>query len=354
MWYNDCKLAKSLKFHGMKHLTLFITLFYFIPVSHAQRIKVLTDSPKISLRGLSVVNDNIIWASGGKGTVGKSIDGGKNFAWITVKGYEQKDFRDIEAFDASTALIMAIDSPAVILKTKDGGKSWSEVFHDDHKGMFLDAMGFDDHGNGMVVGDPIDGKLFIATTANYGDKWIALRSDDNEYTAGEGEAFFAASGTNVFITGNKYKPFICFVTGGTDSRLFINGSPAGLNIIHGQGSQGANSVAVDPTMKKIVIVGGDFNNDSLSKNNIEIFTVDGERLLQAPVQMPPHGYRSCVAFLTLNVLITCGTTGVDVSTDGGLNWRLISMDSYNVCAKAKKGSAVFLAGKDGRIAKVVQ
>jgi hypothetical protein len=338
----------------MKHLSLIIIFFCCITLSHAQRIKVLTDSAKISLRGLSVVNDNIIWASGTKGRVGKSTDGGNFFVWTTVKGHEQRDFRDIEAFDANTALIMAVDSPAVILKTKDGGKSWSEVFHDDRKGMFLDAMGFDDHGNGMVVGDPIDGKLFIATTANYGDKWIALRSDDNEYTAGEGEAFFAASGTNVYITGNKYKPFICFVTGGTDSRLFINGSPAALNIIHGQGSQGANSVTVDPTMKKIVIVGGDFNNDSSFKNNIQIFTVDGERLLQAPVQRPPHGYRSCVTFLTPTVLITCGTSGVDVSTDGGLNWRLISNESYNVCAKAKNGSAVFLAGKDGRIAKVVQ
>jgi len=323
-------------------------------IGYAQKIKVLTDSAKTSLRGLSVVNDNIIWASGSKGKVARSTDGGNKFEWFTIKGYEQRDFRDIEAFDANTALIMAVDSPAVILKTKDGGKSWSEVFHDDRKGMFLDAMSFDDHGNGMVVGDPIDSRLFIAATADHGDKWLALRSEDNEYTAGDGEAFFAASGTNVYIAGSKYKPFICFVTGGTDSRLFINGSPAGLNVIHGNGSQGANSVAVDPTMKKIVIVGGDFSNDSLSKNNIEIFTVDGERLLQAPVQTPPHGYRSCVAFLTTNVLITCGTTGVDVSMDGGLNWNLISNESYNVCAKAKKGGVVFLAGKDGRIAKVVQ
>jgi photosystem II stability/assembly factor-like uncharacterized protein len=338
----------------MKCLTLFITLLFFISYGDAQRIKVLTDTAKVSLRGLSVVNDNVIWASGAKGKVARSTDGGKSFTWFTVKGFEQRDFRDVEAFDANTAILMAVDSPAIILKTKDGGKSWNEVFRDDRKGMFLDAMGFDETGNGMVVGDPIDGRLFIATTSNYGDKWLALRDDDNEYTVGDGEAFFAASGTNVYITGNKYKPFICFVTGGTDSRLFINGSPAGLNIIHGQGSQGANSVAVDPTLKKIVIVGGDFNNDSSSKNNIEIFTVDGERLLQAPVQTPPRGYRSCVVFLTASVLITCGTTGVDVSTDGGLNWKLISNESYNVCAKAKKGSAVFLAGKGGRIAKVVQ
>lgn len=343
-----------IKFQYMKRLILFIFLFSVISFVNAQRIKVLTDSAKISLRGLSVVNDNIVWASGSKGQVARSTDGGKKFDWITVKGYEQRDFRDVEAFDANTALIMAVDSPAVILKTTDGGKSWKEVFHDDTRGMFLDAMSFTADGNGIVVGDPIAGKLFIATTVNNGDKWLALRPEDNGYTAAEGEAFFASSGTNVKLDGSKYTPFICFATGGTDSRLFINGSPAALSIIHGQGSQGANSVDVDAALRKIVIVGGDYTNDTLTKDNIELFTINGEQLLRAPVQTPPHGYRSCVAFLTSNVLVTCGTSGVDVSTDGGLNWKLISNESFHVCAKAKKGSAVFLAGKDGRIAKLVQ
>ncbi len=328
----------------------FLILFYY---SDAQKISLLTSKEKISLRGLSVVSDNIIWASGTKGQVARSIDGGKHFEWLTVKGFEDRDFRDIEAFDANTALIMAVDTPAVILKTKDGGKTWSQVFRDNRPGMFLDAMDFDDNGNGMVVGDPIDGKLFIATTSNYGDSWLKLKENDNQYSAATGEAFFAASGTNIKIAGNRSNPFICFVTGGTDSRLFVNGSPAGLDIIHGKSSEGANSVDVDPTIKKIAIVGGDFTNDTLTKNNIEIFTIDGQRLLKAPVQTPPHGYRSCVAFLSPTVLIVCGTSGVDVSMDGGLNWKLISNESFHVCAKAKKGTAVFLAGRDGRIAKVV-
>lgn len=321
---------------------------------HAQQIKILTNKEKISLRGLSVVNDNIIWASGSNGQIARSTDGGKNFTWLTVKGYEQRDFRDIEAFDANTAIIMAVDVPAIILKTTDGGKIWKEVFHNNTKGMFLDAMDFTNDGNGIVVGDPINNRLFIATTSNYGDTWLALKPENNFYTADTGEAFFAASGTNVKIMGNKYNPLICFATGGTDSRLFLNGQPLALNIIKGKESTGANSVAVSAAITKLVVVGGDFNNDTSSAKNIQVFNIKNGSLLFPFVQTPPHGYRSCVSFMNGDSLITCGTSGVDVSYDGGINWKLISNKSFNVCAKAKKGNAVFLAGKDGRIAKLVE
>src|ERR1044072_1952427 len=195
----------------MKHILLLILLFLPKFHLHAQQIKILTNKEKISLRGLSVVNNNTIWASGSEGQVAKSTNGGKDFTWITVKGYEKRDFRDIEAFDSSTALIMAVDVPAIILKTKDGGKTWNEVFHDNTKGMFLDAMDFTRDGNGIVVGDPINNKLFIATTGNSGDKWLALKPENNFYTADTGEAFFAASGTNVNLSGNKNSHVICYV-----------------------------------------------------------------------------------------------------------------------------------------------
>jgi hypothetical protein len=337
----------------MKYIISILSSFLFFSFTNAQQIKVLTTNNKISLRGLSVVNNNIIWASGSNGQVARSTDGGNHFEWITVRNYEQRDFRDVEAFDANTALIMAVDTPAIILKTKDGGKTWAQVFYDDTPGMFLDAMDFMADGNGIAVGDPISNKLFITTTANYGDKWLTLKPENNFYYADTGEAFFASSGTNVSIAGSKYNPLICFVTGGTDSRLFFNGQPLALNIIKGEGSQGANSIAVNASISKMVCTGGDFNNPSSSEKNIELFTINNGQLLYPVVQIPPHGYRSCVAFITDDSLICCGTTGVDISNDGGLNWKLISGESYHVCAKAKKGNAVFLAGKNGRIAKLI-
>src|SRR5450432_3186532 len=102
---------------------IFVSLFT-TALLHAQTpyTELLTSGTKTSIRGLSVVNDNVIWVSGSNGTVGKSTNSGKTWNWVIVKGFEKTDFRDIEAFDASTAIIMGIADPAYILKTTDGGE----------------------------------------------------------------------------------------------------------------------------------------------------------------------------------------------------------------------------------------
>src|SRR5690349_11041242 len=105
-------------------------------------VQVLTSGTNTSLRGLSVVNDNVIWVCGSNGTIGKSTNGGKDWRWVTIKGFEKRDFRDIEAFDATTAVVIAVDEPAYILRTSDGGDTWKLVYENKAKGMFLDAMEF--------------------------------------------------------------------------------------------------------------------------------------------------------------------------------------------------------------------
>ncbi|MBV9963442.1 MAG: oxidoreductase [Parafilimonas sp.] len=331
----------------MKRILLLISYILLHLLTNAQQIKILTSHNKISLRGLSVMNDNIIWASGSDGQVARSINGGKDFEWITVKGYEQRDFRDIEAFDANTALIMAVDTPAVILKTKDGGETWSKVFYDDTPGMFLDAMD-----NGFVIGDPINSKMFLASSSFNGESW--KKESIKNLAVENGEACFAASGTNLKVALNKKYNLasLFFVTGGTKSRLFFDDSLYNLNIVQGKETTGANSIDIN-SKQKGVIVGGDFLHDSSTEKNCVLFTYNGRQINFLLPQTYPHGYRSCVAFITEGSLICCGLTGVDISNDSGLNWKLISDESFNVCAKAKKGNTVFLAGKDGRIAKLM-
>jgi photosystem II stability/assembly factor-like uncharacterized protein len=321
----------------------------------AQRYCITTveSGQKTSLRGLSVVSDQVIWVSGSAGTVGKSIDGGENWEWMKVKGFEQRDFRDIEAFDENTALIMGIAEPAIILKTIDGGKTWGTVFTDSTKGMFLDAMSFTSQQNGIVIGDPIDGYHFMATTQNAGDTWvIANKQLSNKALAGE--AFFASSGTNIQLIKEKNAHLqYVFVTGGKHSRFNINQQYVELPIIQGKESTGANSIVMNESNQSGMIVGGDFAKDTLTQNNSFYFNVDkkGTVHFTAPI-VPPHGYRSCVTYINKNRLIACGTSGSDISLDGGKTWELIDTTSFHVAQKAKKGNAVFLAGSKGSIGRL--
>ncbi len=315
------------------------------------QLEILTTGTNTSLRGLSVVNNNVVWVSGSNGTVGHSNNGGKNWKWITVKGFEKTDFRDIEAFDANTAIIMGIGEPAYILKTTDAGENWKVVFENKTKGMFLDAMEFWNNKSGIVIGDPIDGKFFIARTFDSGNTWIQI-PEKNLPKAEAGEALFAASGTNISALDRDEA---VFVSGGTRSRMFYRDNIIELPIIQGSETTGANSISVLDNSKlrggkTIIIVGGDFKNDSSSTKNC-FYTKDAGKSWQSPVT-PPHGYRSSVEFLSKKEIVTCGLTGVDYSIDAGKNWTLISKEGFHVVHISKNGQSVFLAGSNGKIGKL--
>jgi photosystem II stability/assembly factor-like uncharacterized protein len=333
-------------------LAFLLSLFTgFSLFSTAQTIELLTSGQAVSIRGLCPVNDEVVWVSGSNGTVGRSLDGGKTFKWIIVKGFEKTDFRDIEAFNANTAIIMGIAEPARILKTTDGGESWKVVFTDSTKGMFLDAMDFYDNKHGVVVGDPIDSKFFIAKTTNGGNTWRKTPAIMQSNSA-PGEACFASSGSNIHYFRNK--DFL-FVSGGTLSRLHDDAGGRLIPIIQGKESTGANSIAVRSDGPRVsntfIITGGNFSNDKDTTQNC-VLTHDGGHTWIRPTT-PPHGYRSCVIYITSKKLLCCGTSGVDLSTDSGITWRLISEKGFHVCRKAKYGKTVFLAGSNGRIAKLI-
>ncbi|MCX6319564.1 MAG: oxidoreductase [Bacteroidetes bacterium] len=316
-------------------------------------VEILTKGNKTSLRGLSVVNDNVIWVSGSNGTVGRSNNGGKNWNWFTVKGFEKTEFRDIEAFDASTAIIMGIADPAYLLKTTDGGETWRVVYENKTKGMFLDAMDFVGEKYGIVVGDPINSKFFIAETWDAGETWKE-RSMAIEFPAADtGEAFFAASGTNIRLYPDRT---FFLVSGGKRSRLLMPNRYVNLPFVKDKETAGANSIAVytKPNWKPgnhMIAVGGDFATDTSMENNCFI-TSNGGKTWKVP-QEPPHGYRSCVEYLSMRDVLCCGLNGVDYSPNGGNTWKWISKESFNVCRIAKKGTSIFLAGNNGKIAKLV-
>ncbi len=335
----------------------FLFYFFLIPfLSIAQSVSVIADSIQSSFRGLSVPSDNVVWVSGSNGTVGRSTDAGKTWRWTIVPGFEKRDFRDIEAFDSMTAIIMAVDNPANILKTIDGGKNWKVVFHKEQEGMFLDAMDFNLN-KGICVGDPVPSqdstkKFFIITTYNYGDTWQEFLTAPSPKST---EAIFAASGTNIKMLGKSREKAV-FITGGAISNLvylYNNGKffTTKLPIMQGSAGSGAFSMAMDEA-GFIYITGGDYTEYWRDSMNVAVTTGKGWR------RSSVHGYRSCIIQAGKNTFITCGTNGVDISFDACRSWKLIhgdgakGKDGFNVCAKSKTGSTVYFAGS-GNIGKLV-
>ena len=310
--------------------------------ANSQTIKILTGGSKTNLRGLSVVDNKTLWVSGSNGTVGRSLDAGATWKWMAVKGFEKTDFRDIEAFDKTTAIIMGIEEPAYILRTINGGDDWQVVFENKNKGMFLDAMEFWNEQAGIVIGDPIKNKFFIARTFDGGKTWQDI-PENKRPVADSGEACFASSGTNVRKLTNQEA---LFITGGLVSNVVVRDKKILLPLVQGKESTGANSIAIKN--KKIwMTVGGDFNTKDATIENAAI-TFDAGKTWRQPT-VPPTGYRSCIEFLKKNQWITCGLNGVDISNDDGNTFTNISNEGFHVVRKAKTGKAVFLAGAGGRV-----
>lgn len=328
-----------------------LIFIFFLSISglKAQSIQLLQKGTDTSLRGLSVVDDTVAWVSGSKGWIAMSKDGGKNWDWKQLKGYENLDFRDIEGFSSSKAILVSAGTPAVILLTIDGGRSWKEVYRNESKHIFLDGMDFWDTEKGIIYGDPIDGQMVLLETRDGGMSWQNI-STQNKIPLISGEASFAASGTNI-RTGKGGKVWIA--TGGIQSRIFrsndygLNWEATQLPIIQGKNSTGPFSLAFYKN-KAGVAAGGDFLSDTSRLNNL-VLTKNGGRAWMKP-QVTLFGYRSAIEYLSKNELLACGPKGTDRSIDGGKTWMKLSDQGFHTIRKAKSGDLVLLTGGNGSIA----
>lgn len=308
----------------------------------AQKIVLVQRGKPTSIRGLSVVDDHIAWISGSNGFIAITRNGGKNWIWKQIKGFEKADFRSIEAFSDKEAIIMASGTPALILKTTDGGKNWHVKYRNTDTTYFFDAMGFTGRKHGIVLGDPVNKRFLLLETNNNGESWHPINAPEAIYN----EAAFAASGTCLRITTNT----IDIATGGKVARHLYSKSPYkdwgldNLPVIQGKQSQGAFSMSDD----ELVFVGGDYTNDKDTTKVACWHIPNSKNAWQISTGL--SGYQSCVERIKDRTYLSTGTSGSNISTDAGKTWTKINDGSFNVCRKAKHGNLVLLAGSNGRIA----
>jgi photosystem II stability/assembly factor-like uncharacterized protein len=333
----------------MKYFLLVLIVFLGTNIAYPQWVK-QTVNTTASFRGLSVVSEKVIWASGTGGTVIKTADGGKTWKVVTVPGAEKLDFRDIEAFDANIAYILSIGNGenSRLYKTTDGGATWKAQFTNKNEKAFFDAVACWDAKNCIAMSDPVDGHYVLIATTD-GENWKPIVSNQMP-AARDGEAAFAASGTCLIVNG---KNDVFLVSGGNDARVFrstdrgLTWTVAETPITKGTSGSGIFSIAFRNALHG-VLVGGNYEKPTESKMNLA-FTRDGGKSWYDGEGLT--GYRSAVTYIDDKTMIAVGTNGTDISSDRGATWKKIGNEDLNAVA-AKGRKAVWAVGPKGLVVRL--
>ena len=330
------------------------------------------------LRGIDSVDGTAAWASGTGGEVLRTVDGGKHWTKCAVPDGDKDggtlDFRGVQAWDAKTAIVMASGpgEKSRLYKTGDGCGTWKLVFKNPDKDGFWDALKFFDRDLGVLVGDPVDGKIFARLTSDAGMSWRRFFDEDTLKVGTLQAGIFAASNSSLVLRSENPNivELVANVNGTAESYLAAFGEncdlpssgkrsscslgwswelPDDLPIPSDGKSRGVFSLAWDINkgwgIRVEVAVGGDYRHPE-NKTGTAAYTVDSGETWH-PSARPPHGYRSTVQWSeSLKVWITAGTNGSDISRDDGRTWQPLDDGNWNAL------SLPFIVGPNGRIGRL--
>jgi photosystem II stability/assembly factor-like uncharacterized protein len=307
-----------------------------------------------SLRGLSAVSERVAWASGSLGTVLRTTNKGATWDSVGPPGTEALQFRDIEAFDARTAVILSIGgTPDAfrIYRTTNAGQTWSLVFQNTEPTAFYDCMAFFDKHRGLALSDPINGRFRILATSDGGRSWQIVSAAMP--SALPTEFAFAASGQCITTAGGRDA---WFGTGGDAVARVFHSSDRGQTwtvsptpMLSGP-TAGINALAFRDTEHGLA-AGGDFAAPTVSLDSLALSDDGGDSW--ELVADAPNQYRSGATWVTETDAIVVGLTGSDVSFDQGRTWQSFDTGSFHTVDCAGD-FACWASGANGRVAFLVR
>jgi len=340
--YSACRLDSASVRPDLDNLDITGAKVYNIDTAALERFRL-----DCSIRAIAPLDEMTCWYAGSRGQYGFTIDGGDSWTIDSLQhpAIEQLEFRSIVVTEHSVFLL-SIGSPALLYKSGDLGITWDIVYQEDDSLAFYDAMAFWDNDEGIAMGDPTEGCLSVIKTVDGGKSWTKISCDRLPQVT-QGEAAFAASNSNIAL----YEDHVWIVSGGQKARV-LHSSDRGVswNIYDTpivQGGQMTGIFSCDFFNQDTgVIFGGDWNNQKANKANKAI-TKDGGISWSLIADGSHPGYRSCVQYIDDNspdYIIAVGIPGISYSADGGHNWKAISDESFYTFRKA--GNVIWLAGRD--------
>ena len=171
---------------------------------------------KISIRAI-LIDKNKVWYAADKNRFGYfDLKKKRRIELKISKDSLQLEFRSI-AQTEKAIFVLSIGNPALLYKINKKDLSATLVYKEVHEKVFYDAIQFWNNKEGIAIGDPTQDCFSVLITRDGGNSWNKISCQDLPKLT-DGEAFFAASNTNICIKGSK--TFV--VSGGTKSRLFVS------------------------------------------------------------------------------------------------------------------------------------
>lgn len=306
-----------------------------------------------SLRGLSVVSDDVAWIGAPDGQILRTVDGGAHWDVFTIEAADGADLRSVQGFSGDRALAFTAGQPARLFLTEDGGQSFQPVWDDPTGDAFFDALAFWSSDIGLAFSDPIPGGFLVLVTDDGGRNWSRLAGLPEPL---EGEAGFAASNSSIAVAPNGCA---WIGTGGGETARVLRTCEFGtewdsVDTPLAAGSPGAGIFALAYTGDKLIAAGGDYQTPNATAGNLA-WSDDGGTSWETPIA-PPSGYRSDVTNFPLAqpALIATGPNGTDISRNGGEIWTpWPDLPGHHAIAFSPSGHSGWAVGSDGRITRIL-
>jgi photosystem II stability/assembly factor-like uncharacterized protein len=314
-----------------------------------------------SLRAVRAVSPRVVWASGSRGTVLRTADGGRSWRRLPVGGAGALDFRALWAFDSLTAVVAsageAAEGQARVYRTADGGRTWALAHQDTARGVFYDAAAFWDREHGLVLSDPVDDgggrrRFVVLATLDGGRTWQRTPAAGMP-DALPGEAAFAAGNAALAVAG-------------TTDAWFVTGGPAGARVFHSATGGARWDVVRAPVAPRSasaglfaaafaaptfgLVAGGDFESPRAGAQQFAR-TEDGRTWRLTDVNSTAPGYWSGLAHVPgprSETFVAVGGAGTAVTRDAGRSWTVVDTAARNAVSFAA-GGAGWAVGGGGRV-----
>ncbi|NVJ88238.1 MAG: oxidoreductase [Flavobacteriaceae bacterium] len=284
----------------------------------------------VSIRAIKAIDNETLYFAGSNGVIGFTNNGGKS--WVKNTLYYQDSikphFRSI-ALNNGNIFALSIANPALLYKIT--ATDTTIVYSEKHDKVFYDSLTFfDDNIHGIAVGDPTEDCPSIIITKDGGETWEKITCDKLPKFE-EGEAFYAASNTNLKTLGSS----VWIASGGNKARVLRSDNYGktwrvfNTPIIQGKSPQGIYSIDF-ANFKRGIVVGGDFSKPEENYANKAITKNGGKTWTLVANNQEPN-YKSCVQYVPKTngkEVFAVGKTGISYSEDGGLNWRKVSEEAY--------------------------